>query len=397
VVEIDLDCPERGIQNERVFWSPSLSEKYAGSLEDSIEETKELVDDAVKIRLQADVRVGIALSGGLDSSIIATQAAEKYGLFSAVSPDLAGDESFFARMMGDHLRIPINEFQLQEQDIFESLCRCLNFSDGPLVSFAGVIFSGLMGFARDTGFKVVLTGQGADEAFCGYRKYSILEVRNRLKEAGVSGATKFLLESLVNSHAFRGFSFTEAKRYIGFKSSFLGESILDLQEPLQANTLNEFQWLDIKSLSVPYLCHYEDRMSMSNSVEVRSPFLDYRVIELGLRMSSYYKLYRGWSKYPLRRAYEHLLPYDIAWRKDKKGFTNPQDYWLKVKLRAAVVDIMSSQDCHVYSFGLVDRKKYLGAFESYCAGRPDIWFREVFGPFCLELWFREFAKKAVRG
>ena len=93
------------------------------------------------------------------------------------------------------------------------------------------------------------------------------------------------------------------------------------------NELNERQWEDIKKYSVPYLCHYEDRMSMAQSREVRAP-LDFRVVDFGLRLQNKLKLANGWTKYSLRKSFENEMPRAIIYRKDKK-VANPQDNWLK--------------------------------------------------------------------
>ncbi len=128
---------------------------------------------------------------------------------------------------------------------------------------------------------------------------------------------------------------------------------------------------------------------MAWSREVRAPFLDYRVVDFGLRIPERLKLSRGWTKYALRQAFAKDLPSSIAWRKDKKGFVNPQDDWLRGTLRPTVLEMMSERDALVYQYGLVDRTGYLDRFAAYCDGRGNIWFRDVFAPFALELWLRE--------
>ena len=134
---------------------------------------------------------------------------------------------------------------------------------------------------------------------------------------------------------------------------------------------------------------------MAWSREVRAPFLDYRVVDFGLRMPERLKLSRGWTKFALRQAFAKDLPASIAWRKDKKGFVNPQDDWLRGTLRPAVLGMMSERGALVYQHGLVDREGYLERFAAYCDGRSNIWFRDVFAPFALELWLREVADIAA--
>lgn len=401
IAEIDGADPAAGLRNLRRFWTPG----YENSLpqqrpEERIEELRALVQDAIRLRLHADVPVGVALSGGIDSSIISVLATQSMGaqgrrseLFSAVNPGTKEDESEHIDVMARHLDADVRRFTLdpnEGQGLLGLLKNCIGHNDGPVSSFSNLLFYKLMQSAHSSGITVVLTGQGADEAFCGYRKYPILEIKRLLKARRIVEATRLASGFITNGTLLPQFNLTEAKRYVGTSNrSILGHTAavaLDLAALGQITTLGERQWLDVSRYSVPYLCHYEDRMSMAWSCEVRSPFLDYRVVDMGLRMPEELKLTRGWTKYALRKAFERDLPASIAWRKDKKGFVNPQDDWLRGTLQPAVRDLMGRVDARVYQAGLVDRKEYLKRFDDYCAGRGLVWFRDVFAPFALELW-----------
>lgn len=399
--EIDGTDPTAGVSNIRTFWKPEYETSLpAQSSGDCIEELRSLVEDAIRLRLHADVPVGVALSGGIDSSIIAVQATQTTGaqgqrteLFSAVNPGSKEDESVHIDTMAHHLDSDVRRFCLDPQEgdgLLGLLQTCIRHADGPVTSFSSLLFYKLMESARSSGITVVLTGQGADEAFCGYRKYPILEIKRLIKARKFIEATQLAAGFITNGAILPQFNLTEAKRYTGHANrSILGPMTaksLDLAALGLINSLSERQWLDISCYSVPYLCHYEDRMSMAWSREVRSPFLDYRVIEMGLRMPERMKLTRGWTKYALRKAFESDLPASITWRKDKKGFVNPQDDWFKGPLQPIVRDLMSNADAHVYRTGLVDRQGYLKLLDTYCAGRGTVWFRDVFAPFALELW-----------
>lgn len=398
---IDGADPASGISDVRSYWTPDLQTPlHIQGADESIEELRSLVQDAIRLRLHADVPVGIALSGGLDSSIISVQAMKHTGaqgqqteLFSAVNPGSKEDESVHIDMMARHLGSDVRRFQLDPEEgdgLFGLLQNCIRHADGPVTSFSNLLFYKLMESARSVGITVVLTGQGADEAFCGYRKYPVLEVKRLLKAGRILDATKLASGFIANGTIGGQFNLAEAKRYIGASNrTILGEvaaNALDLAALAQITSLGERQWLDVSRYSVPYLCHYEDRMSMAWSREVRSPFLDYRVVDMGLRMPECLKLSRGWTKYALRKAFERDLPPSITWRKDKKGFVNPQDDWLKGNLQSVVRDMMGRKDARVYQSGLVDRAGYLERFDAYCAGRGHVWFRDVFAPFALEVW-----------
>jgi asparagine synthase (glutamine-hydrolysing) len=401
IAEIDGADPVTGLKNMRKFWTPRHDTPLAPQRPDEcIEELRSLVQDAIRLRLHADVPVGVALSGGLDSSIITAQATQNTGsqrqrceLFSAVNPGSKEDESEHIDVMARHSGVDVHRFTLDPNEgegLLGLLKTCISHADGPVTSFSNLLFYKLMQSAQSLGITAVLTGQGADEVFCGYRKYPILEIKRLIKAGRIVEATRFASGFIANGTILPQFNLTEAKRYAGSSNrSILGREAveaLDLVALGQITSMGERQWLDVSRYSVPYLCHYEDRMSMACSREVRSPFLDYRVVDMGLRMPERMKLNSGWTKYSLRKAFERDLPASITWRKDKKGFVNPQDDWLKGALQPVVRELMGRADARVYQAGLVDRHGYLERFDAYCAGRGNVWFRDVFAPFSLELW-----------
>jgi len=405
VAEIDLANPGNGLQNVRQYWAPRVGPAFVDHRpkQEQLAELRELIRDSVALRLHADVPVGIALSGGLDSSIMAAiandmgGAASELHLLSATNPGAEGDESDFARAMARHLGRETREFSISADSgecLFNWIQTCTQHNDGPIASFSNVLFFKLMECAKTMGLTVVLTGQGADEAFCGYRRYPVLEVKRRLAKGRLISAINLGARLLRHGTVLDGFKLPEARRYLGQANTVqLGPAAIHEANVLsQFEDMAEYQWRDISSLSVPYLCHYEDRMSMAWSCEVRSPFLDYRVIEAGLKMPVDYKLDQGWTKAPLRQAFADTLPAHIAWRRDKKGFTSPQDSWLRNDLRPYVLDAMSRPDAQVYQLGLVDRTSYVSCFDQYCRTPEKFWFRELFAPFAVELWLQ-----ALRG
>jgi asparagine synthase (glutamine-hydrolysing) len=213
---------------------------------------------------------------------------------------------------------------------------------------------------------------------------------------------------VLNRTVVSQFDLSDAKRYMsvlrkisdlmnGQKSgnAFAGQWLQGwrpLPLGLGAGSLADRQMLDVRRYSVPALCHYEDRMSMAWSREIRLPFLDTRLIDLLVRAPDDYKLQRGWTKYALRKAMQSLLPPEICWRKDKQGFSNPQGEWLKQELRPSVLDAFSA-DSLISRKGIVNSKALLRRYESYCRQPVDggmIWYREIFAPYSLELWMRRY-------
>lgn len=405
--ELDLTGAMPTLRDFKPFWSPHLHPIGESRTSSAwIENLRATVQDAVRLRLNADVPVGIALSGGLDSSIIASVARNErahggpgIGLLSAVNPGSKDDESAFVDIMERALGQNVDRFSLElDRDgrLFDKLAFCNGHNDGPIQSFSNVLFYELVKKAKASGIKVILTGQGADEAFCGYRKYPFFYTSQLFKNRQYLNGLRTLLGFGVNNSILKDLRYAELKRYIGkANTNVMGRATSEAYRPFSlgaGSDLAQRQWQDIAHFSVPYLCHYEDRMSMAASCEVRAPFLDYRVIELGLSMPEDLKLKSGWTKYALRKAFESDLPKEVAWRKDKKGFVNPQDKWLQMTLKSDVLDIMGNANHPIFTEGLVDQKAYLKLFTDYCGGNARIWFREAFAPFSLAVWIDQMAR-----
>lgn len=388
------------------YWSPfSINENRPDSTK-IIDSVRELVSDAVRLRLRADVPVGILLSGGVDSSIIAACAKQIIGresdnitVLSAVSPGMPGDESPFIDQVATHLDLnPIKVNTAWGASESMALLRKVTWAnDTPLGSFSNVAFYLLMQRAHEAGIKVVLSGQGADELFCGYRKYLAFHLQ-QLARAG--HPIEFLKTGFAfwkNGVGLSQFNLTEARRYLrrNVEVETLGPALKGGYKPLRLGVTGEGiayrQWLDYRKFSVPYLTHYEDRASMAFSREVRLPFLDYRIVELMLNASIQSKLNGGWTKYSLRKAFSDLLPSQIAWRKDKQGFSMPQEEWLRGELKGDWISNLHPQ-AEIFKRGILDYEGLQTKFERFCARKGGVWYREIFAPLALEIWFQEFSE-----
>ena len=160
-------------------------------------------------------------------------------------------------------------------------------------------------------------------------------------------------------------------------------------------SLRERQIADLTRFSVPILTHYEDRMSMAWSREVRTPFLDYRLVEAAIALPVRLKLAHGWTKYALRKAMEPLLPAAIAWRKDKQNFVNPQSEWLETDLRPAVLGIFRDPSSLIFRYRLLAQPGLIALYERYCrqpVDRGAVSFKQIFQPLALELWLRSYSR-----
>lgn len=397
------------------YWNPPEQEFSNFSEDQLIEQIREIFIDAIRLRLRSDVPVGVLVSGGVDSSSIASLMQRLLGkdvplnLLSAVSRDSRYDESPFIDIISKYLECHTYKVMLdfnpkQAFDYLEKVCW---FNDEPVGSFSNVAHYLLMQQAQDLGITVILSGQGADELLCGYKKYLGFYVQALARCSQYLKAGEVLWSFWQQGTILNQFSIGEAKRYLpryfqGSELDIRGQSLKNFV-PKSVGlgtemTIQQRQNLDLEKFSVPSLLHYEDRMSMAWSREIRVPFLDYRLIEALLPIPVEMKLRKGWTKYIFRKAIEPYMPEQIVWRKDKQGFVNPQGEWLKNELKPEVVKRYFCEDSLIINKQLVSHNNLIEKYKKYCqqkSSKSKIWYKEIFNPLALEIWLRKFEKYIV--
>ncbi|HEY3929186.1 MAG TPA: asparagine synthase (glutamine-hydrolyzing) [Candidatus Koribacter sp.] len=311
------------------------------------EQFRALFTDAVRLRLRSDVPVATCLSGGLDSSIVATVASRLYrecagasfAAVTAVSIDSENDESRYAKEIVDSAELAWHRVQSTAPHFLDSLNEVVYQQEEPFPSLSILMQYEVMKTARANGIPVLLDGQGADEAFLGYNWHVAASVLSQWHGGNVAGAGKTMFSRSWNGKGL-------CKRMVdvvGLVSPGLRTRVMHTirgcgmrlrQVPLvlrewSASTRDmvEYQKNEITKTVLPALLRYEDRNSMAFAVEGRLPFLDYRMVEFALGLPLEYKLRDGWSKWIMRQSMATQLPHDIAWRRDKLGFEAPKSVW----------------------------------------------------------------------
>lgn len=349
-LEIDLDT--KTIRTWPYFFldtpPPTGSSPEDGTC---VAEYEALLRDSVRLRLRSDVRVGTCLSGGLDSSTIAAIAAPVYrdqsngGSFAAVtaiSEDASRDESPFAASVVERHALEwftvtpgYSEFRSVLPDVIQA-------QEEPFPT-CSIIFQFLvMQAARSNGLPVLLDGQGGDETLLGYERYYAALVASEWKTKGVLSAIRFFMASCrENANLSYGtlasylvyFTFLWP-RYVLYRrrSRFLKRmppypsGVRQFEQPIW--DVHGMQREELQRHNLPALLRFEDKNSMWHAVETRLPFLDYRTLQKALSMDSSWKIRDGWTKYPLRRIADTILPKSIAWRRNKFGFEAPDKQWV---------------------------------------------------------------------
>lgn len=358
----------RGPIEERRWWDLRFAHPAELRTENEAELTEELktlLEDATRLRLRADVPVGVYLSGGLDSSAMAalTRIFNRQTLqgFAVSFTDPLFDESPFQDRMARSLDVELSRVRVAGSDIAELFPKVVALAEKPILRTAPAPLLRLSALVRQSGFKVVLTGEGADEVFAGYNIFKETMVRRFWARQPESKYRPLLLKRLypylaqdlgragqfLNNFFGAGLTETDDLLYshnIRFHNTarcirFLSRDIIDrammqgdpktrLRARLPADfaefsALGKAQYLEINTFLAGYLLHSQgDRMLMGHSVEGRFPFLDHRIAEFAAQLPDWFRLRGLKEKYLLRKAVAPLLPKEIS-RREKRPYRAP--------------------------------------------------------------------------
>jgi asparagine synthase (glutamine-hydrolysing) len=375
-------CFEMGQARIEEYWNTSDMPEASITFEEAKNETTRLLREAVRVRLVSERPIGAFLSGGIDSTIVAALMQEvsesSVHTFSIGFSDKNFNESNFARGVAEALQT-IHHERIVEADpllIVETLARVL---DQPFADSSIIPTFLLSAFAREN-VVVALSGDGGDEGFAGYERYRagrFLDSINPLLAFNPLGLLpdhripNQRLKKIIRHSNFQPL----ASRYRGFQSLFQSNDLLSILNPdlLKQSSNDEFfhrwneiptmdrirkmQEMDLKTYLPGDLMFKVDISSMANGLEVRSPFLDYRVVEFGLSLPAKFKIARGENKYILREIARTFVEPRLIDR-PKMGFGIPRARWLREDLKDLVQEVLldkRSRDRGWYRFEKVEK------------------------------------------
>jgi asparagine synthase (glutamine-hydrolysing) len=416
----------QGALRAQRYWEISYDPDFdhtAGYFEDRI---AELLGESVALHMRSDVPVAAYLSGGLDSSVIASLACahdrdhrdSSMQAFTGTFPHDPGyDESAYARILADSCGIQLQEVDIGVDDFVERLRDVIYQLDYP-VAGPGSFPQFMVSEAAARHCKVILGGQGGDEIFGGYTRYLVAYFEQCIKAAidGTSHNGTFVVtyESIIpNLVALRNYKPMLQKlwheglfedldvryfRLINRTPDLDGEvdfDALGAYSPFEtfleifngSNVGHEAYFdkmthFDFKTL-LPALLQVEDRVSMAHGLESRVPLLDHRLVELAATIPADIKFKGGMLKQVFRQATRGVVPDAITERKDKMGFPVPLTKWLRGGAREYMVDTLSTAPARQRS--LFNNSKLLAGVDQ--EGR---FGRKAWGLFCLEVWQQTF-------
>jgi len=385
------------------------------SVPEAVERVRELLRDAVRLRLRSDVPVGAFLSGGIDSSAIVALAAQESATplrtFTVdFGPD-SFDEVRYARLVADRYATAHHEMRATVDDALQELPRLVWHMDEPHGDSA-IVSTYLVSRFAASQLRVVLSGSGGDEVFGGYRRYfdgGVVDHLYRrlpwgLRAAGARWARR-VSEELGARLAWN--ALPAEQRYLRTLSLFqaperrrlLGgvvQDALDLREVFaavpRADPVNRLMYVDAVTYLPDDILHVTDRMSMAVSLEARTPFLDYRLVEFAAGLPGRWKVdpwRRSW-KILLKRAVAPWLPPAILAR-PKWGFGAPLRAWM----RQGLLDVLPRvyRESAAVRAGLLQADGVAALLQAARTGPMPVHVgQQLWSLLVLELWSRLFLR-----
>ena len=311
----------------------------------ALDRFSELIEDAVRLRLHADVPVAITLSGGVDSSVLAVAASRTAGrcvrTFTSRFPeDPSLDESVYAGQVVDSTGAQAHYVQPSTDRLMHEEVTLTAHQALPFRSLSLYVHWAILAAIRAQDVPVVLSGQGGDETFLGYERYHTSALLHALPDpiraaAGLwRGGHRSDRGVLALAAMAVYFTTPRLQRAVRrrrvvrvIRPRWLGT--LTRPDPEVFGDIRRQQRSELLSRCLPALLRYDDRTAGALGMETRLPFLDYRVVEFAYRLPLHHKIRDGWTKYLLRRYLARHGLDAVAWRHGKYAFYAPQAAWTR--------------------------------------------------------------------
>lgn len=400
----------------RRYWDVKYDPDHSLTEEDWVEAIRAKIEEAVRIRLVSDVPLGAFLSGGIDSSAVVAMmnraGASPINTFSIGFREKDFSETGYARAVSERFGTTHHEMTV-EPDAMELLPQLAWDFDEPFADASAIPTYYVSRMARKH-VTVILSGDGGDEVFAGYRRYLWANDMSRydlvpasMKRLVFGAPAALMPDGMRGKGALTHLSKDPFHRYAGLNThadvgylegllsdELLGElkglelpgywNIRRFYESVDGDYLARIQYSDTKTYLAEDILTKVDRASMLNSLETRAPLLDHELVELAARIPSAMKLRKNETKYMLKKALSGILPEEILYRK-KMGFGVPLTHWFKKDLKGYARDVLLSGQAR--SRGLFNPGYIEGMLDSHARKGRDVSAR-IWALLFFEHWCR---------
>ena len=381
-----IEISNNGECKPKQYWTLPYEAKDGG-VDNDIHVLENLLVDSVKRRMEADVPVGILLSGGLDSSLISAIASrnsnQKVKTINISFPGSGIDESYYASAVAKHCHTDHTSLRLDYKDIYNQLKDAISIYDDLGTTDSGLFSTFLLSKKiRDLGIRVILVGEGADEVFGGYSWFQLGQIPLRF----IPENLKFYLYNFAVMRQLQGRSVVRGWKYTE-----------EIMNSYPGDIFSKIQAFEILHSLPNHYCMKVDKGSSAGSIEARAPFLDYRIVELSRKVdrkfffrSPFLNMKEPIEKHALRVIAEKYLPQQIYKRK-KRGGMFPVNKILE--------DGIKQDSQLVLNNPVINNLFKIDNIKSLLDNKPSVniyeWQREwmLWKILMFSLWFNHFSKE----
>jgi asparagine synthase (glutamine-hydrolysing) len=412
------------VVNEAYYSIPFSPKNYTSlSYEESQKELRSLLEGAVERRLVSDVPLGAFLSGGIDSSIIVSIAARKVQHLNTFSIGFKDnpyfDETQYAKLVADRYKTNHTVFSISNEAMYENIFDLMDYIDEPFADSSAIAVYSLCQQTR-TKATVSLSGDGGDELFAGYNKHKAMYRFEQMKALNPLFALSAPIWNLFpqSRNSKMGNVFRQLSRYSEgaklkaderywrwcvfadetttasmFGKPMFSEAIMnarkqELYQLIDESDLNTSLLADMKMVLPNDMLTKVDLMSMANSLEVRTPLLDYTVVNFAFQIPFQYKLRNGVTKSILKDAFRADLPEEL-FNRGKKGFEVPLTHWLKTGLWSLIDEDLLSER-FVTEQGIFNYESIRSLKQQLQSNNPGDAHARIWGLLVFQYWYRKY-------
>ena len=415
-----------GKYETQTYWDIKFSNEHKTE-EEYTKKLRELLEESIDLRMVSDVPVGVLLSSGLDSSVVATLAAKKspyeintYTVGFEDEKDNQYNELIESKEFSEKLGTNHHEIIVNSQDSLKHLDEVVWQLDEPFSNPTTTLNYIISEFASRSS-KVVLSGVGGDEMFGGYPKYKALKIFNNFSKIPnfivkdlntlVQKLPDSSGENIVKAKRFFGawkkeqieqyisfvtyFSKEEKEKIIGKKNNSYEEEIKEMFTKIEKQGTKDFFkkmfYVESKSYLPNNILEYTDKTSMAASLETREPLLDHKIVEFAANIPFDLKIKNDSTKYILKQAVKDIIPKEVLHRK-KRGFTPPLINWLNNDIKELESKYISKNK--IKERGIMEYDEIKKIFTQFKEGKKHNYMK-IWNIICLEAWFNELEKRKI--
>ncbi|MEZ4978885.1 MAG: asparagine synthase (glutamine-hydrolyzing) [Chitinophagales bacterium] len=413
------------VSQKSYYQIPFVREYSKLSYEDAQKELKRILELSVQRRLVSDVPLGSFLSGGIDSSVIATLAAKHQSNLNTFSIGFTDnpyfDETEYANLVAKKIKSNHTVFSLSNQDLYENLHNILDYIDEPFADSSAIPVYILSKKTREK-VTVALSGDGADELFGGYNKH--MAEFNMLEGGFASNAVKLglpLWKLLPKSrHSKMANLFRQLERYgegakmeakerywrwcsftpetypnqlikadLSAMSGIYENRKLDILKHFScAKDINESLRTDMDLVLVNDMLTKVDMMSMANSLEVRVPFLDHELVNFAFQLPGDYKVSKQGRKRILKDAFRNDLPSEL-YNRNKMGFEVPLLQWFRSDLKSLILDELL-EDKFIIEQNIFNLEPIQNLKKALFSNNPGEVHAQIWALIVFQVWYKKY-------